>query len=161
MKILLVVITSFAFLNLNAQIKNIPVALLDSLISKERIYYLQDDGKTYYGCGQSLEAKPINILFKEAKIDPSKKIVQLSFNIYEAFMIRQNGLDTIGLVANIFLAKPDKDKLINKQLVNFSKVNIETGYYEIDFIYKKGMNLYFDCSGIYCTVEMFLNKLFE
>ena len=148
-------------LSVSSQVKAIPTQVLDRLVSKDRIYYLKDDGKTYYGCGITLEGLPIRILFKEGKINSSNKEVVLSFNIYETFFIKDHRIDTLGLGANVFLAKPYKGKLIGKQSVNVLKLNEETGFHLISFNYKKGMNLYFDSYGIYCTVEMLIGKLFE
>lgn len=148
-------------LSISSQIKTISPKILDSLLSKDRIYYLKDDGETYYGCGYSLEGLPIYVIFKEGKINSSNKEAFLSFNIYNALVIKNNRIDTLGLGAHVFLAKPYEGKLIDKKFVNILKLNEETGFHEISFIYKKGVNLYFDSFGIYCTLELLLGKLFD
>lgn len=160
MKITFISMLLICFSSLSAQVKSIPIQTLDSFLSKERVFYLQADGKTYYGCSDYLEGLPINILFTSATINQTTKEVYLSGYVYDAIVIKDNGYDTIGMGADFFIAKPDKERLLNTQPLDVF-ISPDTGHFKLSFIYAKGTNLYFSLPAPYCMRELRLDKLFE
>jgi hypothetical protein len=149
---------------LSAQIKNVSVQSFDSLFTKGRVYFLHEKSKEYYGCGYNLEGIPLNLFFNSITIDPAKKEMRL---VGYAHM-GMNEHDTIGIPnLNIFLAKPRGNRLTNKKSVAIlsnnmntlkTKWNPTTGFFDITFLYKKDLRLYFESGGIFCTREHNLPK---
>jgi hypothetical protein len=127
----------------------------------ERVYYFQEDGKTYYGCGYYLEGEPINLLFTSFTFNQNANKIHLTGYVYYAII--ENDHDTIGLNTEIFLAKPEKSRLLYKTVIRDlpSNWNSNTGYFDIEFVYKMGTNLYFNLPAPFCMREVRLSELFN